>query len=213
MSRAAPAVRGPSGEAPLPPAWLKEADLPVHQVPSATPLYRIHRLTHGPVFFGPGPGNPPTYRFDSTAGVFSVLYVGLGFAGAVVETVLRNPARKVVSYHEIADRASTVLRSGRDLKLVRLHGTGLQQVGCDNSVSTGPYGPCGAWADALWDHPSAPDGIAYQSRHDPGEVCLALFERPSLGLTHGPPVPLLEQLPTVAPLLSGYGKSISGLPR
>ena len=211
MSRPA-APRGPSGRAPPPPAWLDGADLPIDALPAGTPLYRIHRMAHGPIFFGPGAGNPPAYRFDSLSGGFGVLYVALSLSAAMVETLLRNPARKMVAYEEIAIRASTVLQSGRDLRLVRLHGTGLQQVGCDNAISTGPYDPCGAWADALWAHRSAPDGIAYQSRHDSGEICIALFERAGLALTAGPAVSLLEQLPAVANTLSIHGKSVTGLP-
>jgi hypothetical protein len=160
------------------------------------------------VFFGPGAGSPPTFRFDSLGGAFGVLYMGLGMAGALVETLLRNPARKMVDYSDIAARDLTLIHSGRDLELVKLHGTGLQQVGCDNAISTGPYGPCGAWADALWVHASKPDGIAYQSRHDPGEICVALFERPDLALVPDPPINLLDMLPTLANLLSSYGKSV-----
>ena len=36
------------------------------------------------MFFGPGTGVPPTYRFDSASGAFGVLYIGLTLAGAVV---------------------------------------------------------------------------------------------------------------------------------
>jgi hypothetical protein len=141
-------------------------------------------------------------------GTFGVLYVGLGMAGALVETLLRNPARRMVDYTDIASRSLTLIRSRRDLDLVRLHGTGLQQLGCDNAISTGPYETCGAWADALWAHGSKPDGIAYQSRHDPGEICVALFERPDLALVPEPSTDLLDVLPTVANVLSSYGKSI-----
>jgi hypothetical protein len=213
LAAPAPAARGPSGRAPLPPVWLNTADIPIDVVPAGTPLNRVHRRTHGPIFFGPGAGNPATFRFDSPSGTFGVLYVSLNLAGALVETLLRNPARKMVAYPAIAARAFSIVRSSRDLRLVRLHGTGLQQVGCDNSISTGPYEPCGAWADAMWAHRSAPDGIAYQSRHDSGEICLALFERPDLGLTAGPTTPLLDRLPTIANLLSTYGKSVTDLPR
>jgi hypothetical protein len=202
------ATRGPSGAAPPPPEWLASATLPVHVVASGTALYRAHRSMHDPVFFGPGPGNPPTFRFDSLSGKFGVLYVGLGMAGALVETLLRNPARRMVDYTDIASRSVTLIHSGRDLSLVRLHGTGLQQLGCDNAISTGPYENCGAWADALWAHGSKPDGIAYQSRHDPGEICVALFERPDLALVPEPSTDLLDVLPTVANVLSSYGKSI-----
>jgi hypothetical protein len=164
------------------------------------------------MFFGPDAGNPPTYRFDSLSGTFGVFYAGLGMAGAVMETLLRNPARKMVDYTDIDSRALTLVHSGRELRLVRLHGNGLQQLGCDNAISTGPYDPCRAWSDALWAHRSAPDGIAYQSRHDPGEICLALFERADLALVSDTTTNLRDMLPAVANLLSSYGKSISNPP-
>jgi hypothetical protein len=212
MTSAAPTARGPSGTAPNPPAWLAATPLPIDVVPAGTVLFRVHRLGRGPIFFGPGRGVGPTYRFDSLTGRFGVLYVGLSLAAALVETLLRNPTRRMVAYPELAERASCDLTATRDLRVARLHGTGLQAVGCDNAISTGPYEPCGAWADALWDHKDRPDGIAYQSRHDSGQICLALFERDDLYLEAPDPVPLVRQLPTVAAILSGYGKSIVDVP-
>ena len=203
-----PGPRGPSGAAPSPPPWLATANLPTQPVPAGTTLYRVHREIHDPVFFGRGAGAAPTYRFDSLSGAFGVLYVGLGMSCAMVETLLRNPARRMVDFKDIDTRAVTLVHSNRDLRLVQLHGTGLQQVGCDNAISTGPYDICGAWSEALWGHPSAPDGIAYQSRHDSSEICLAVFERPDLGLISGTPTALRNMLSTVANLLSAYGKSI-----
>ncbi len=115
----------------------------------------------------------------------------------------------MIAYRDVASRASSELRCARDLRLARLHGEGLQQLGCDNAISTGPYDPCGAWADALWAHPDAPDGVAYQSRHDPREICLAIFERPDLAFAASGAIPLLDQLSAVAATLDGYGKSIA----
>lgn len=192
----------------MPPGWLAETRLPLDPVAAGTPLFRIHRRDRDPIFFGPGPGEPPTYRFDSPAGTFGVLYAGLSFAAAVAETLLRNPGRRMVSRRELAGRASCEITAARDLRVVRLHGTGLQTVGCDNAISTGPYDPCGAWAEALWTHPDRPDGLAYQSRHDPGEICVALFERDDLRLGASDPVALSEQLHRVAAVLSAYGKSV-----
>jgi len=109
----------------------------------------------------------------------------------------------------VVARASSELRCPRDLRLVGLHGAGMRQLGLDNTISTGPYRPCGAWAQALWAHPEAPDGIAYRSRHDPREICYAIFERPALTLAAGSPIALLGQLPDLAAILSGYGNSIA----
>ena len=205
-------LRGPPGRAPLPPVWLPTASLPVDSLAAGTTLSRIHRRGRDPIFFGPGAGQLPTYRFDSLTGAFGVLYVGLSLGVAVAETLLRNPSRRIVSYPDLAERLSCNLVSARDLRVARLHGTGLQAVGCDNSISTGPYDVCGAWADALWAHRDVPDGIAYQSRHDSGQICLALFERPDLQLQASDPVPLTRRLAEISAILGGYGKSIIDVP-
>jgi hypothetical protein len=212
MTSSAPPLRGPSGRAPMPPIWLAKTALPIDLVAAGTPLFRIHRRDRDPLFFGPGKGVAPTYRFDSLMGTFGVLYVALSLAAALAETLLRNPNRRMVGYTDLAERASCDLTSARDLRVVRLYGTGLQAVGCDNAISTGPYDACGAWADALWSHSDIPDGIAYQSRHDSGEICLALFERTDLQLQVPNSVPLIQQLPTIAAILSAYRKSIVDAP-
>jgi hypothetical protein len=201
--------RGPSGVAPTPPATLASTKLPIDIVPAETPLYRTHPTTRGPISFGPGPGAPATYRFDSASGAFGVHYVALGLAGALVETLLRNPRRKMVAQADIEARATSVLRCRRHLRVVRLHGAGLQILGLDNSISTGPYEPCCAWADALWAHPEAPDGLAFRSRHDPDEICLAIFERPTTTFDADPPQRLVDRLPLIANLLGRCGKSLA----
>lgn len=202
-------TRGPTGAAPPPPAWLGSKSLPLDILPAGTVLHRIHRAALGPVFFGPRPGNPPTYRFDSASSRFGALYVGLSRAGAVTETLLRNPQRLMVSASEITDRAATELVCHRELRLVKLYGAGLQAVGTDNAISTGPYESCGVWADALWDHSDQPDGIAYQSRHDSSEIRLALFERPDLTFDIRSTTPLTALLHEIAALLNAHGKSLS----
>jgi hypothetical protein len=95
------------------------------------------------------------------------------------------------------------------LRIVRLYGSGLQTVGTDNSISTGPYEPCGLWSDALWDHPDRPDGLAYQSRHDSSEICLAIFEKANVRLRAKENHTLSSMLSDVATVLDSYGKSVS----
>jgi hypothetical protein len=213
MSRAGPR-RGPGGAAPLPPAWLARADLPISTVPAGTTLHRVHPKIREAVFFGPGRNaagkrEPPLYRFDSASGRFGVLYAAKDLPGALVETLLRNPERHSVPLKKIVERSATGLECARDLRFVQLHGPGLQRVGADNSISTGPYAPCGRWADALWDHRDCPDGIEYLSRHDPGQVCWAIFERPSLRFRKRTTTELQSRLREVAAILQTYRKSVS----
>ena len=95
------------------------------------------------------------------------------------------------------------------MRLVEMRGPGLQLLGVDNSITTGPYGPCGLWADALFAHPDEPDGIAYASRHDPDQVCVALFSRPDVALeVASDSVPLSEMPGDIARVLRRYGKGL-----
>ena len=201
--------RGPKGVAPSPPSWLGEIRLPIETMPAGTVFHRIHRTTLDPVFFGPGAGVPPTYRFDSGSGRFGVLYVGLSRACALAETLLRNPHRLMVATAEIADRAAAELICHRALRVVKLYGAGLQTVGTDNAISTGPYEPCGLWSDALWDHSDRPDGIVYHSRHDSDQLCVALFQRPDMEFEIRSTRPLITMSKEVAALLERYSKSLS----
>lgn len=202
--------RGPAGIAPLPPAWLAAGYLPLPILAAGTTLFRVHPGRLGPVYFSPGPDRPPRNRFDSPTGKFGMLYVALSFAGAFVETLLRRPRLRVIDPGEVADRALSVLTASRPLRLVQMHGPGLQALGADNAIGTGPYEPCGAWADALFAHPDQPDGIAYLSRHDPAEICIALFSRPGLRLeTVAGPTPLIDMRSEIAALLRRYGKALS----
>jgi len=201
--------RGPTGSPPPPPEWLATASLPIVEVPADSSLVRIHRSDVSPIFFSPSPGKAPIGRFDSARGNFGVLYAAETFEGAFVETVLRNPERRLIDLAEITSRAITVFGLSRPVRLVEMRAAGLQALGTDNAVSTGPYGPCGAWADALFAHPDKPDGIAYASRHDPNQACVALFSRPDVTLeVLSGPNPLADMLIDVADLLRRYGKGL-----
>lgn len=201
-------ARGPSGAADQPPADLNAKTLPIVKIDAGAYLYRVHRSVHDPIFFGPGAGNQPSFRFDSAKSLFGVLYVASKPDAALIETLLRNPARLTVSSREIDIRSLSVLELGRDINLVDATGSGLSKIGVTAALFTGPYDVCGVWADALYSHPDHVDGLLFPSRHNPAEECIALFERPGYGLktvetTH------LNMIPRqVADLLDRHGKSI-----
>jgi len=200
-----------TGAAPPPPPWLLDVRLPALEIPPAGgPLFRIHRSEHFPVFFGPGEGRPPTGRFDPASGAFGVLYAGLSLDAAVVETLLRSPQRRLVALPEVAARSLSLLRPATTLRLVRLLGPHLQELGTDAAIATGPYRPCGLWSDALFEHPDAPDGLAYPSRHDPDELCAALFRRASAGpaVEVVSTTPLLALRAELAMVLRRHGKGL-----
>lgn len=209
MSRA---PRGTTGEAPGPPSDLHSRSLPLESLWAGELIYRVHRSDLSPVFFGPGSGNPPAYRFDCLSQRFGVLYIAPDPDAALVETLLRNPQRMTVGYHEIAQRSLSVLQADRALRLVDATGANLSRLGTTAALATGPYDPCGAWSDALYDHPEAPDGILFASRHNPDELCIALFERSDITLSIADTTPLPSLLPLVGRLLTWHGKSLIGVP-
>jgi len=199
----------------LPPAWLAARSLPIIKVPQGTPLFRVHQSAHGAIFFGPavdpatGTRQQPTYRFDSLSGGFGVLYAGEQFEGAFVETVLRNPQLRFVSEGYVSLRAVSELTCSRELRLVDLHGRGLSRVGATNAISTGPYAPCWAWSDYLSSHRDQPDGIAYASRHNPRQICYAIFERADSTFTAASPTDFTSMLPMIKGLLRRYDKILT----
>ena len=205
-------MRVQTGEEIPPPLDLHDRPLPLLERPESWPLHRVHRSIHSPVFFGPGAGKPPAFRFDSNTGAFGVLYAAEMPDGAFVETLLRNPSRLMVDWSEIAARSYSELLANKDLRLVDATGSGLSRLGTTAALSTGPYDPCGLWSDALFHHPEQPDGIIYSSRHNPKKFSIALFGRPDMKLSVLGTVPLTEMLDEVAEFLDRHGKSIAGLP-
>lgn len=202
-------TRGPTEPVPFPPADLASRALPLLRWESGATVVRVHRKVHGPIHFSPGPGKPPLGRFDSASGRFGVLYAAQAFEGAFVETLIRNPARALISLAEIEARALSVIAIHNEIQLVDLTGPGLSRLGLNARFLSGPYDPCGAWADALHDHPSRPAGIACPSRFDPSQLCVALFARLAPHLEPATePVSLSEMRSDVALILDRYGKAL-----
>jgi len=194
---------------PLPPVDLAAFPLPLTRWERRSIVVRIHRLKYGPLHWSGGRGNPPAGRFDSANGSFGVLYAAQEFTGAFAETILRQPRQLLISLSEIEARGLSILATTADIDLVDLTGPGLSKLGLDARILSGPYDVCGAWADALYDHPAKPGGILYPSRFDPSQVCVAFFDRISSHLdAFTVPAPLSEMLSDVAEVLDRYGKAL-----
>jgi hypothetical protein len=205
MARASP---GPRGHAPAPPSWLATGSLPIIEHAAGTVWYRCHRTALHPVFFGPGSGAAPRFRFDAPDGEFQTLYVGASYEAALVETLLRNPKRRTVDLVELEIRSMATLTNKSPLRLVEAHGAGLARLGTTAALSTGPYIAARRWALALWSHENTPDGLVYVSRHNPGLLCAAIFDRPHAAFDVST-TPLLADARSVAGVFRSHDKSIA----
>src|SRR5258708_13466526 len=74
-----------------PPPGSFSRGLPIAGIERGTKWWRIHKTNNSPVFFGPAPGGPPTYRFDAPGREYRTLYLGHTLSPAFIETLLRNP--------------------------------------------------------------------------------------------------------------------------
>lgn len=205
MARARP---GPTGHPPAPPSWLKDAQLPVVEYPAGAAWSRCHRTAINPILFGPLPGSPPLHRFDAPNGEFRVLYLGLSYETAIVETLLRNPRRRIIDFVDLEIRSMATLINAQPLRLVAAHGAGLAKLGTTAALSTGPYRFSRRWSLELWTHKDRPDGILYASRHNPELISAAIFDR-SHARFAATTAPLLADEAQLAAVLRRHGKSVA----
>lgn len=162
---------------PEPPPDLEKRELPLLTISEKTVLYRIHGERHGPIFFGP-PTNRPQSRFDAPAGEYRVCYLGREREAAFVETLLREPTRRLLAWPDIDTRMLTAVEVRKALRLVEFFGPSLRRLAATAEVaSTRDYVLSRAWSRALWSHRQGPDGILYRCRHDDSVFGIALFDR------------------------------------
>ena len=127
---------------------------------------------------------PGVNRFDDPAARFRVCYLGTTIDVCFAETFLRNPPVRILALEDLAARSVAVAETTRDLRLAALHGPGLARLGVTAELASGAdYAVSQAWSRALWEHPDAPDGIMYRSRHDDSALCVAIYHRAKAALT------------------------------
>lgn len=146
-------------------------------IPAGSEFVRIHGINHGPIWFGPAAGTPPSYRFDAENGGFGVLYGAQQLEGAFVETLLRR-GRRILSRAYVEERKWSVLQFQRDVRLLKLYDEGLAWHNVTSDICTGDdYKIPQAFSTLIHQQYPDVDGIAYRARHDNGQICYALFDR------------------------------------
>jgi hypothetical protein len=165
---------------PYPPADLDSRTPKLLTLPAGSIAHRFFNQGYDPIFFDPGQGG----RLNAPDGTYGVLYAAATANGAFAETFLRHPGRRQIPDDLLKRKAYAGLRVRRDLKLIRLSGTGLAPLGATAEVTHGglPYSLPQAWSKSLHSHPCVADGIAYTARHDETELCYAIFERSRRGV-------------------------------
>jgi hypothetical protein len=192
---------------PLPPADLPRRSLPIDEKPAGTLWWRLHLRVYGPVFFGPVPGKPPSGRFDAPDGSFTVCYLGASEEASFAEALLRGRGG-IFEDHDLEPRAFSEIESTQALRLVQLHGAGLQKIGATAAIASGPYSASRIWSLALHNHPDQPDGISYRARHDDDMFCAAIYDRARAKLVARRTEPLLQDLDRLRRLWTRYDFAI-----
>lgn len=188
-----------------PPDDLTRRDLPIQVVDRL--WVRFHRAWQSALYWGTSPPRGRPGRFDAPAGSYGTLYVAADEDGAFIETFGYNTGVRLVPSEQLTAVDVSIVRAGRPLRLVQLTGQGLARLGADARLFAADFGPARAWSKALHDHPSAPDGILYASRHDETQICAVLFDRVSPIVTSERRGNLADpgQAQLVASLLDRYG--------
>jgi hypothetical protein len=119
------------------------------------------------------------FRFDDPRRTFETLYVASAFKTCFFETVVRDKMTVPPDPAKLAERSVVVLTvATKELKLVKLHGTGAQQLKLNAAqlMSEG-YTFTQELARSIHEHPDQPDGMVYRSRFDDDQLALVLFGR------------------------------------
>lgn len=191
----------------MPPVEIADR-LSVRSLGAGAILHRAHGVGVGVIFFGPGKGRAPAYRFDSPDGSYGVCYLGLSEEAAFVEGVLHQPvSRRVFSEASLAARAIATVRIEENIRAVRLYGKYLIGNGADAAVVHGDdyQGLSQPWSKAVHAHADQVDGILYTARHDDSVMALVLFERAAHKIRAGSSQPLSGSDLRTLRLLDRYG--------
>jgi hypothetical protein len=105
---------------------------------------------------------------------------------------------------DLAVRSVSIGHLTRRVRLAQLHGPGLARIGVSAETVHGPHPVCRQLALEIWNDPKQVDGIAYRSRFDNDELCIALFDRASDAVVIDSTEGLLDDAHRLGTLLDRY---------
>jgi hypothetical protein len=159
---------------PQPPGDLDGREPNLFRLSPGDILHRFHAKDRDPIHFDQSDAG----RLNARDGSYGVLYTAQNPLGAFAETFLRSPGRRLIDPGLLARKAYARLEVLEPMTLIDFDGPGLAILGATAEVVHGPlpYDLPQTWSAALKAHPIKAQGVAYGARHDPHEICLALFD-------------------------------------
>lgn len=156
-------------------------------IAAKTEIFRVYNRTWGPTGFNP---TDSSARFRPVRNrkreIVPTAYAGLDDETAIAEVLLRGVSalakgvRRRLYRKQLEDISMATLTCGRDLRLVRMHGSGLtrlhllRQHVIDCEESDYPY--TAEWAQALYGWRKRAHGIIWTSHQNDSEKALVLWE-------------------------------------
>jgi hypothetical protein len=178
---------------------------PVVEVPVTQVLWRVHRLAHDALWFGPAPGHPPQGRFDAPGGEYGVCYFGAAPGVTILETLVRGLKVPVIPRSALEVRGLSAIALAEPLRMLQLEGKGLPSFGISAHEISGPdAADCRDLARRVHEKLTDVDGIQYRSRWDTSELCWAVFDRARVRLSPVLGTQRLDNPAIVRPALLPY---------
>jgi hypothetical protein len=156
-------------------------EIELEPLPTGTELVRVHHGGFAPDEFNPNTRSRARFRPFGDP-VVPTLYAARDQDTALAESIFHDvPIRDVrrLARAALRERVLSRLITARELRLVALHGYGLQQLGVTHGepieAPASAYAWTVTWGDAL--HAGAPtaDGLAWMARRFTGRPALMLF--------------------------------------
>jgi hypothetical protein len=176
------------------------ASLPVVEIQG--PVFRCHRVQYGYRYSG----TSAEYRYDDPERQYGVLYLGTTREAAFAETCLRDVGGTLLDRQFLAARAMTEVAMDK-VRLAQAYGAGLPALGQTAIISASAgYDESQEFSRQIFGHPDGVDGIAYFSRHDNEQLCIALFDRgaPALKTPAGTKGQPMSDAPWLDAMLDRY---------
>ena len=161
---------------PKPPADLNSRTPRLLTLGPGTIVHRFYTTSNDPLYFDRSLDG----RLNAPDGSYGVLYAAAKANGAFAETFLRTTGRRMIDPKLTSKKGYVAYEVVSPLNIIEFDGPGLAIVGATAEVvhcGGPPYPNPQSWSLALHSHPMTADGIAYGARHDPHEVCYAIFDR------------------------------------